>query len=849
MARLPAPPPRDQVNLGSTGRTLTLTHADPMSNNAYLLNTPQRSSDIAALSGRWLVVADMRNRIPLPWLCLFDEADLRPCTITFNHSKVVGGEQRQLLGKFSILNPSTSVKAAKNNLAKARHVFEALAGGDTAAAQRHWTEALAALDELPLGYLTIDPTEILLMGDLKAGAAAFASAISSRDGALDAKRQVAGIEANASAKENFGGLNMGFLSSAWFHQQERSVEDTRSHLERLARLDTCNLARTETGYETLPLDLNRLNPPDAFWEDAALVEAGDRHLRLSHGESVWKDGKNCYATRLANISGKKVRVRMFAGFARVQGGYALANYTKQWFTAQNFIAWYGVANDGWIQPGTTVADNNNWGGNEDGFWAYWCETEDQAQFVAIIRNPPLPAPGSPQVSSASGPWAPLLDEHRAAIRTNLGVCQRLAHDLAGKHIDFDEKAVQWLDDLLEQLHRRTESTNGHAAVPAYASYLGECIIRNIGGEWALHDGTICVRFDNDDAVFPLNKVKKQLANGKEGGDSVLGLYQALLAMRPQPLTSRQQRLLSLYRQRSGDHQFFVLNQNGGAPEWARVRKMDETWVGIETALTAGLRSPPEVSVRLDRVADFYVTDPAGARVDPDALAHAPAAGDDTSPGNARPKNWLRQTVPHPADPAMADLIHRLRSTFANRQKSLNPLTLGSVRAPCPAWMPANEALREILNRQDLLLTQGRIVWAALIQANKLMFSPGKDDCPALLLYSHDPYFDARPHELRSMASSVFKLKNTAPANPEEKAVADLITDEMDRSMGWKLPDAVTDKDACTATFLVFRKHIPNGVLSAGSFPILTHPSTPATMVLPFEFWPIELIVLWKEGKL
>lgn len=43
--------------------------------------------------------------------------------------------------------------------------------------------------------------------------------------------------------------------------------------------------------------------------------------------------------------------------------------------------------------------------------------------------------------------------------------------------------------------------------------------------------------------------------------------------------------------------------------------------------------------------------------------------------------------------------------------------------------------------------------------------------------------------------------------------------------------------------MVFRKHIPNGVLSAGSFPRRVHPATKAVMVLPFEFWPIELIVL------
>jgi hypothetical protein len=46
----------------------------------------------------------------------------------------------------------------------------------------------------------------------------------------------------------------------------------------------------------------------------------------------------------------------------------------------------------------------------------------------------------------------------------------------------------------------------------------------------------------------------------------------------------------------------------------------------------------------------------------------------------------------------------------------------------------------------------------------------------------------------------------------------------------------------------FRKHVPNGVLSSGLFPILTHPSTQAVTMLPFECWTIKLTVLWKENR-
>jgi hypothetical protein len=137
----------------------------------------------------------------------------------------------------------------------------------------------------------------------------------------------------------------------------------------------------------------------------------------------------------------------------------------------------------------------------------------------------------------------------------------------------------------------------------------------------------------------------------------------------------------------------------------------------------------------------------------------------------------------------------------------------------------------------------------LVQANSLLFEPGDANCPALLVHSPDSYFDSRPQELRLIGRTFFSFKHTEPTDPELKEVARLVSDEMDRSMGFELPKVFSIKPLRSATFMVFRKHIPNGVLSGGMFPILTHPTTQAVMMVPFEFWPIELIVLWKEGKI
>ena len=96
---------------------------------------------------------------------------------------------------------------------------------------------------------------------------------------------------------------------------------------------------------------------------------------------------------------------------------------------------------------------------------------------------------------------------------------------------------------------------------------------------------------------------------------------------------------------------------------------------------------------------------------------------------------------------------------------------------------------------------------------------------------------------------VFELKGADPKDPLEKKIADKVTNEMDRTMGWRLPIELTDRPVFSAALMVWRQHIPAGVLSGASFPVLAHPDTQAVMIVPVEFWPTELVQLWKKGKL
>lgn len=203
----------------------------------------------------------------------------------------------------------------------------------------------------------------------------------------------------------------------------------------------------------------------------------------------------------------------------------------------------------------------------------------------------------------------------------------------------------------------------------------------------------------------------------------------------------------------------------------------------------------------------------------------------------------------PPDPNLEGLITKLRESYGQRQPRLSERSLGSLVMAPPTWMKDTDGLSEVFRQQRTLLSQGRVVWGALVQANNLLFEPGPLDHPAMLVYSLDTYFDARPRELRLIGSKVFALKGTAPDDPELNSLARLITEEVDRSMGLQLPPVFSPRDLRSAVYMVFRQHIPNGVLSCGLFPILTHPSTPVVMILPFEFWPAELTILWRDRQL
>lgn len=99
----------------------------------------------------------------------------------------------------------------------------------------------------------------------------------------------------------------------------------------------------------------------------------------------------------------------------------------------------------------------------------------------------------------------------------------------GAEFGYNHDSVAWVEGFLERQRHQTEiaAADVENLVQLIGSYLGECIIRTYGGVWREHDGAWGVFFNESNAAFPFNKVRKQLENGVEGGDSILSFFEVI----------------------------------------------------------------------------------------------------------------------------------------------------------------------------------------------------------------------------------------------------------------------------------------------------------------------------------
>jgi hypothetical protein len=129
-------------------------------------------------------------------------------------------------------------------------------------------------------------------------------------------------------------------------------------------------------------------------------------------------------------------------------------------------------------------------------------------------------------------------------------------------------------------------------------------------------------------------------------------------------------------------------------------------------------------------------------------------------------------------------------------------------------------------------------------ANDQLFAAGTDDLPGVIAYCPQYHWHDDLMRLEAVTKKIGDLKTSA-GTAKEKEIGRWLASETDRFLDHPVPDTIAGQAPVRVGCNMFiRKHLPTGVLTTGFFPILVHPSTKATLVLPGQFWDKQMLDIW-----
>ncbi|MCL2658679.1 MAG: hypothetical protein FWD62_14945 [Betaproteobacteria bacterium] len=229
----------------------------------------------------------------------------------------------------------------------------------------------------------------------------------------------------------------------------------------------------------------------------------------------------------------------------------------------------------------------------------------------------------------------------------------------------------------------------------------------------------------------------------------------------------------------------------------------------------------------------------------EARNHAPAVLAANKP--AAPAIAAEAIDAWPAADAMAVVLRAVRQTLGDWRRLAQEADYAALKNDKPGW--GQDQLGEVFFTQRVLLERGDVVWGALVQADNKLFKHGDEDLPGVLVFSRHPHFNSRPQALRRLGQELFANKGKTMGDSAMQEIGAVLANETLRPFNHPLPAILTAHAAWMSAFLVFRKHLPDGVLSGSWFPLLTSPETRAVMIVPSKFWPIYLVQQWQAGAL
>lgn len=162
-----------------------------------------------------------------------------------------------------------------------------------------------------------------------------------------------------------------------------------------------------------------------------------------------------------------------------------------------------------------------------------------------------------------------------------------------------------------------------------------------------------------------------------------------------------------------------------------------------------------------------------------------------------------------------------------------------VGIPAPQWMAQDPLLKSFSRYPDLWFG-GTVVWGRIVQVNQALFVAGDSDSPGDVVY--DSTGTLGHEDLAQVATQLFSLKGTTPADPALRAFADHLTNEYLRACGMRVPQSMSRHPLYMSTVLFHRKHLPGRKITKPHFPVLINEKFPGVvMALPSRWWPKDLL--------
>lgn len=170
----------------------------------------------------------------------------------------------------------------------------------------------------------------------------------------------------------------------------------------------------------------------------------------------------------------------------------------------------------------------------------------------------------------------------------------------------------------------------------------------------------------------------------------------------------------------------------------------------------------------------------------------------------------------------------------------------------PEWLNPRDPIGKVFKDKYVLLKEGTVVLAHIVQANDLLFKffP-RGEYPAAIIYSTDPLVAEHPYILVNMAEKLYSYKNKPEESvPEEyRQIAKCITNEYDRTSFTIYTEHEGQPVAIQfIPVLIFKKLLPKGRLCGNFLPILTSPNSKTVLTLPRQYWTKSFRRAWSARQ-